>query len=30
LPVDNFQAGIYAVCISVNGKMETRKILIQK
>ncbi|MDR3651486.1 MAG: S8 family serine peptidase [Paludibacter sp.] len=27
--VDNFPTGIYAVCVTENGKMETRKIIIQ-
>lgn len=29
LKADNFPAGIYAVCISENGKIETRKIIIR-
>ena len=29
LQTQNYQAGIYAVCISVNGKVETKKVIIR-
>jgi hypothetical protein len=29
LQIDNYQAGIYAVSISINGKVETKKVIVQ-